>query len=332
MARLRLGVVGVGHLGKEHARILSGIPEIELIGVADVNVEQARAVAGRCRTRAFSDYRPLIGGVDAAVIVVPTTHHHKVACDFLEHGISLLVEKPLALTLPQAEDLVSRARRKGCLLQVGHIERFNPAFEELQRQPLTPRFVSCQRLSPYSGRSTDIGAVLDLMIHDLDLLQALVGSPVLSLEAVGATHLGGKEDVVNAQIVYANGCLAEVTASRVHPAPWRRMQVWGPEGHACIDFARRHLTLVQPTGPVTAEGAALKVREVESSGEDQLTRELRDFIHSVQSGSRPRVSGEDGLSAMALATRVLECVAGNRGAGQGKEAFNMPPLRGNVAA
>jgi predicted dehydrogenase len=333
MARLRLGVIGVGHLGKEHARILSGMPEIELIGVADVNAEQARAVAARCGTRAFSDYRPLIGGVDAAVIAVPTTHHHKVACDCLEHGIPLLVEKPLALTLDQADELVTLARRKGCLLQVGHIERFNPAFEELQRQPLTPRFVSCQRLSPYTGRSADVGAVLDLMIHDLDLLRALVGSLVAHVEAVGATHLGGKEDVVTAQLVFANGCLAEVVASRVHPAPWRRMQVWGPEGHACIDFARRHLTLVQPCSPVAAGGGApVRVREVEGSGEDQLTRELRDFIHSVQTGGRPRVSGEDGREAMALATRVLQRVAEAHGGREGKEASALPAAPGNVAA
>jgi predicted dehydrogenase len=329
MARLRLGVIGVGHLGKEHARILSGMPDIDLIGVADVNADQAKLIAGRCRTRAFSDYRPLIGGVDAAVIAVPTTHHHKVACDFLEHGISLLVEKPLAATLEQAEDLVTRAHKKRCLLQVGHIERFNPAFEELQRQALTPRFVSCHRLSPYTGRCADVGAVLDLMIHDLDLLHALVRSPVASVEAVAATHLGGKEDVVTAQLVFANGCLAEVVASRVHPVPWRRMQVWGPEGHACIDFARRHLTLVQPCSPASAEGSPVRVREVDHGGEDQLTRELRDFIHSVQTGGRPRVSGEDGREAMALATRVLQRVAEAHG---GKEATVLLPARGNVAA
>jgi predicted dehydrogenase len=164
-------------------------------------------------------------------------------------------------------------------------------------------------------------------------LRALVGCPVANVEAVGATHLGGKEDVVTAQLVFANGCLAEVVASRVHPAPWRRMQVWGPEGHACIDFARRHLTLVQPSSPVSAgEASPVRVREVEGGGEDQLTRELRDFIHSVHTGGRPRVSGEDGCEAMALATRVLQRVAEAHGGSDGKEGADLPAVRGNVAA
>jgi predicted dehydrogenase len=323
MRRLRLAVIGVGHLGKEHARILAGMPEVELVGVADVNAEQARTVAGRCGTRAFTESWPLLNLVDAAVVVVPTTHHHAIAAEFLRRGIPLLVEKPLAATLEQAEELVELARRHGALLQVGHIERFNPAFEELQARPLQPRYVACERLGPYTGRSTDIGVVLDLMIHDLDILLTLVQSPVRTVEAVGVAVFGGHEDVANARLTFANGCVATVTASRASRGPQRRMNVWAPEGYAAIDFAKRHLTLVQPSAELRGLGgrrpepAALalpreqllgryyQVLELDRREGDQLTAELNDFIRALKTGRRPRVTGDDGRNALELASRVL---------------------------
>lgn len=328
MARLRMAVIGVGHLGKEHARILAGMPEVDLVGVADVHLEQAEAIARRCGTRAYGNSWPLLNLVDAATIVVPTLYHHAIACEFLRRGIHLLVEKPLASDQHQAEDLVNLAHEYGAILQVGHIERFNPAFEALQQKPLQPKFIQCERLGPFSGRSTDIGVVLDLMIHDLDLLLALVQAPVQSVEALGASLLGGHEDMVSARLTFANGCVAQVTASRVHPRPSRQMHVWGPEGYAGIDFARRHLTLAQPSRELREHGidprrldAAglsrfkeqlfgqhLQMQERDCNQGDQLTRELEDFVQSVQAGTRPRVSGEDGLAAVALATWILEGV------------------------
>src|SRR6266478_8297267 len=185
MSRLRVGVVGVGHLGKEHARILSSLENVELAGVVDVNAEQADAVALRCNTKAYSDYQSLIPCVDAAVIATPTMHHHAVAGSFLRRGIHLLVEKPLTPTLAEGEELVDLARRNGAVLQTGHIERFNPAFEDLHARPLRPRFIMGHRLGVYTGRSTDIGAVLDLMIHDIDLTLALVRSLVKTVDALG---------------------------------------------------------------------------------------------------------------------------------------------------
>jgi predicted dehydrogenase len=330
MSRLRLAVIGVGHLGKEHARILAGMPDAELVGVADVNAAQAEAVAGRCGTRAFADFRALLPHVDAAVVVVPTVYHHAVATEFLRRGIPVLVEKPLAADLAQADELVELARRHRAVLQVGHIERFNPAFEELRRRPLRPRFVACERLGSFSGRSTDIGAVLDLMIHDLDLLLALVPGPVRSVEALGMSVLGGHEDVAHARVVFENGCVANLSASRVSAAPLRRMQVWAAEGFACVDFARKHLTLVQPSDELRgrrldprrldAAGLALlkaelherhlRPLELDCQGGDQLTCELQDFLHCVRTGDRPRVSGEEGRDALALAERVLESLRG----------------------
>jgi predicted dehydrogenase len=328
MPRLRLAVIGVGHLGKEHARILSGMSDVELIGVADVNAAQAEAVALRCGTRAFSDYRPLLPLVDAAVVVVPTVYHHAVAGEFLRRGVPVLVEKPLAADLAEANDLVEWGRRSGAVLQVGHIERFNPAFEELCRRPLRPKFVNCERLGSFTGRSTDIGAVLDLMIHDLDLLLALVRSPVREVKALGLSVLGGHEDVAQARLVFETGCVAHLSVSRVNAAPVRRMSMWGAEGFACVDYAKKQLTLVQPTeelqrlrrdqrhldgaglARLKAElhGRYLQTLEMNCQGCDQLTLELQDFLHSVRSGERPRVSGDDGRDALALASRVLESI------------------------
>ncbi len=347
MSPLRMAVIGVGHLGKEHARILAALPDVELVGVADVNAEQAQVVARRCGTQAFADYRPLLNLVDAATVVVPTTYHAPVAGEFLRRGIPVLVEKPLAATPPEAQGLADLARAHGALLQVGHIERFNPAFEELQRHRLQPKFVACERLGPYSGRSTDIGAVMDLMIHDLDLVLALVGAPVESVHAVGVTVFGRHEDVANARLVFANGCVANVTASRASVTPKRRMQVWAPEGYAGVDFARRHLTLVQPSAEVRRHGLDprrldpasqarfkdelfgrhLQVLELDRNAGDQLTRELQEFVHCARTGSRPRVGGDEACAAVALAGRVLDSLRGHRwdGSAAGPAGPMQPP-------
>ncbi|MCS6852866.1 MAG: Gfo/Idh/MocA family oxidoreductase [Gemmataceae bacterium] len=356
MTRLRLAVIGVGHLGKEHARILASLPDVELVGVADVNPEQAQTVARRCGTRAYSSYWPLLNLVDAACIAAPTCEHHAIGCEFLRRGLPVLIEKPLALNREQAEELVILARRHHTILQVGHIERFNPAFEELGRRPFQPKFVECHRLGPFTGRSTDIGAVLDLMIHDLDLLLHLVKGPVVAVEALGASIFGGEEDVAHARLTFANGCLANLTASRASAQPQRCMRLWGPEGYAKVDFARRRLTLVQPSERLRREGldprrldpAArallrdelygkyLEVRELDCNGPgDQLTEELREFVRCVRTGASPRVPGEDGRDAVALAGRILEAIRGHRWEGRSDGATGprqLPPPRGRLFA
>jgi predicted dehydrogenase len=349
MSRLRLAVVGVGHLGKEHARILSQMAGIELVGVVDPRPVQAASVAQRCGTRAYPDHRELLTQVDAVVVAAPTAHHHAVASDFVQRGIAVLVEKPLTPDLGQADDLVALAARHGSILQVGHIERFNPAFEELQRRPLQPKLITCERLSGFSGRSTDSGAVLDLMIHDLDLVLALVRSPVRSVEALGVAVLGGHEDMARATVTFANGCVAHLSASRVHPGQVRRMTVCGPEGLVALDFARRHVTLTQPNRVILHAGfdsrkldAAglesvrnelfgryLQVRELDCNAGDQLTRELEDFVRCVRTGDLPRVDGTAGRDAVALATQVLDRISrhawdGNAGGPCGPNALPAP--------
>jgi predicted dehydrogenase len=349
MSALRVGVIGVGHLGKEHARILSGLPDLTLTGVADVNGVQAETVARRCGTKAYADYRPLLEVIDAVVIAVPTSQHHAVAGDVLRAGIPALVEKPLAGTLEQAEDLLASSRSRSVLLQVGHIERFNPAFEALRERPFTPKYVASERLGGYTGRSTDVGVVLDLMIHDIDLLLALVSSSITRVEALGVSVLGGPEDVATARVVFESGCVADLRASRVAAATLRRMQAWGPEGFASLDFARKHVTLMQPSAalrhhrsgqhPFDAAtlttlrqdllGGQLQVQEISGDGRDQLTNELKEFVQCVRTGHRPRAGGEEGCAAIALATRILESIQthawdGAAGALCGPNAFAKP--------
>jgi len=359
MNRLRMAVIGVGHLGKEHARILAGLPDVELVGVADVSAEQARLVAERCGTLAITDYAQLYGKVDAVTVVVPTVYHHAVAMQFLEQGIPVLVEKPIATTVAQADDMIRVASEQGVPLQVGHIERFNPAFEELDRRPLQPKFVESERHGPFTGRSTDIGVVLDLMIHDLDLLLALANSPVKHVEALGLAVFGGHEDVVNARLIFENGCVAHVTASRVSQKPKRRLRVWAPEGYAGLDFVSKRLLLVQPSeelrhrglqvGTMDAArkanlkdevfGKHLQTLDLDCNRGDQLTSELKHFIQCVRTGRKPRVTGEDGRNALALAERILECVNSHswNGSGDlsaiGTHGFPMPfgPLFESVA-
>jgi predicted dehydrogenase len=347
MARLRLGVVGVGHLGKEHARILAGLPDVTLVGIADPNAAQAEAVAQRCGTQAYGDHRNLLEAVDAAVIAAPTVHHHAVARDFLSRGLPVLVEKPLAATLEHADEMVALARQHKTFLQVGHIERFNPAFEELCRRPLRPKYLSSERCGGFSGRSTDTGVVLDLMIHDIDLVLSLVQAPIASVWAMGVSVLNGHEDIARARITFTNGCVADLTASRVHPTPTRRMQVWGAEGYAGIDFAKRQMTLMQRSEALrqghinsrrldAATAASLKTelftrhietQEIDCAGGDQLTAELRHFASCVRSGATPRVDGVAGRNAVELATQVVEQVRANAWEGIAADTLFSPPRR-----
>ena len=341
MKRLRMAVVGVGHLGKEHARILASLPEVELVGVADVSLDQAKSVAQRHNTQAFADYWPLLNLVDAASIVVPTSYHLAVAREFLSRGIPVLVEKPLAPTAAAAQELVDLAAQHRTILQVGHIERFNPAYEELSARPITPKLIRAQRMGPFTGRSTDIGVVLDLMIHDLDLILKLVQGPARAVEATGLSVFGGKEDVASARLMFSGGCVAEILASRASPTAARLMQVWGAEGYAEADFAARKLTMVQPSDEVRRHGLNparldpasrarirdelftrhLEMTEVDGKMQDQLTCELQDFVRAVTTGQTPRVSGHDGLAAVRLAEQIASAIGAPVSANVGERLF-----------
>ena len=326
MNRTKVAVVGVGHLGRHHARILAEMPEVELVGVVDGRPQQAQAVAEACRTRAFADYRDLLDEVDAVSVAVPTSAHREVAGAFLDRGIPTMVEKPLATTLLEAEQLVGLSEKSGALLQVGHIERFNPALSALESLAFRPKYITAERLGTYTFRSTDIGVVLDLMIHDIDLLLSMVASPVKSVAAVGVSVFGDHEDVANARVEFEDGTVANLTASRASFQAVRKMRLYGPEGYVGLDFAARQGTIIRPSerlrrGEIDLDGldltqaAAVKERifgkilrvdQVQGEGREPLALELEDFIQAVRTGSRPRVTGLDALRAVRLADQVLQ--------------------------
>jgi predicted dehydrogenase len=335
--RLRMAVIGVGHLGRHHARHLSQFPDVDLVGVVDASKSHAESVARNLNCAAYETFEPLLGRVDAVSVVTPTSFHHHVAAEFLSRGVSALVEKPICKTVDEAEELIDLARRNGAALQVGHIERFNPAFEELISRPITPKFIEAERHGPFTGRSTDIGAVLDLMIHDLDLILTLVPGPVREVHAVGAAVLGGHEDMVNARLLFESGCVAHITASRISARPKRRLRIWAPEGYAGIDFVSRRVHFVQVSDEVRRHGLRpermdagtrarladevfgrhLEVQSIDGDRNgDQLKAELRHFVDCVKHRRTPRVTGEAGRDALAMAHRVLECVRAHQWEGR----------------
>jgi predicted dehydrogenase len=332
MNRLRVGVVGVGHLGRHHARVLAGIEGVELAGVADSRLEQARTVAEPLGCPAWDDYRDLLDRVDAVSVAVPTSLHREVAGAFLERGIPAMVEKPLAANVAEAESLVALAESRGVVLQVGHIERFNPALSTLESARMRPKFIAAERQGTYTFRSTDIGVVFDLMIHDLDLILSMVSSPVRSVAAVGLSVFGQHEDVADARIEFEDGTVATVTASRVSYQPVRKMRLWGPDGYTLLDFAAKQGTKVRPSdalrqGVVETDGLdltqpqavrshlfgkILRVDQVQGEGREPLALELEDFVQAVRTGTRPRVSGVDALRAVRLADQVLQSLNSHR--------------------
>ncbi|MCC6670083.1 MAG: Gfo/Idh/MocA family oxidoreductase [Planctomycetes bacterium] len=328
MNRIRIGVVGVGHLGRSHARLLHGMPEAELVGVADIQEAAAQETAALYQCRAFTDHRALAGLVDAVCVVVPTKQHREVAGFFLEHGIDVLVEKPITATVAEARELVQLAARHGRILQVGHVERFNPVLRELQTMAIRPRYVEAQRLAPFSFRSTDIGVVLDLMIHDLDLVQALLGTPVRSVEAFGGAVFTPAEDMASATVQFEGGAVAHLSASRVALRPMRRMRLFAKDGYVSLDFQTATGVLIRKNPgwdfgkldlstfdrsqagdlwKYVFEGL-LHVEEFKLDAGNPLADELLAFLHSVRDRSRPMVSGEDGLSAVETAERILESI------------------------
>ncbi len=332
MNRLRVGVVGVGHLGRHHARVLSGIEGVELVGVVDARPDQARAVAEPLGTQAWTDYQELFDRVDAVSVAVPTIAHRRVAGAFLERGIPVLVEKPIAPSVEEAEELVALAEAKGVVLQVGHIERFNPIYAALTEARVRPRYIAAERLGIYTFRSTDIGVVLDLMIHDLDLILSMIPSPVRSVSALGVSIFGVHEDIANARIEFKDGCVVDLSASRASYHASRKMRLWGAEGYLTVDFAAKHATIVRPSdrlrrGDLDLEGLDLsqpsairdhlfgkvfRVDQVQPDGREPLALEIEDFIRAVRHQQKPRVSGEDGLRALRVADQVLKSLANHR--------------------
>jgi len=302
---LRIAVVGVGHLGRHHARILASLPGVELVAVADTNRPCADEVAAAHGTRAVYDAREFAGHVDPITVAVPTDQHAAIALQFLESGVPTLVEKPLARSLVEADAMIAAAAKAGVPLGVGQTERFNPAVDAARPLLTDPRFIEVHRLGTFPERSLDIDVVFDLMIHDLDLVLSLVKAEVESIDAVGVPVLTGRVDIANVRIRFANGCIANLTASRISRDRVRKIRFFQPAAYLSIDYAAQkveYYRLVKGAGPKPSiEGGDLDV-----VNEEPLKRELADFVDAVRSKRAPRVDGAQGRRALALAQQITD--------------------------
>jgi predicted dehydrogenase len=328
MTNLRIAVIGAGRLGGFHAHKLAARQDVELVAIVDPIEASRERVAAQCHCQSLADYSGLLDRLDAAVIAAPTSLHHRIARECLEAGVPLLVEKPLCTTKTDADELVSIAQRRGVILQVGHVERFNPAFHAAASHLRNPKYIEAVRASGFTFRSTDVGVVLDLMIHDIDLVLSIARSPVRKVEALGASVVGGHEDVANARLEFESGCVASLSASRVSYEAVRRMHVWSPDGFVAVDFAARTATTVRPSEtlknrqfsvdsltPEQLEHYRVHFAEEHLPKESQtfdavdaLALELDDFVESIRTPRPPRVTGQAGRDALAVAEQILALI------------------------
>jgi predicted dehydrogenase len=315
MSKIRAAVVGVGYLGRFHAQKYAQLPACELIAVVDGRAEVRDAVAAEVKTRGLSDYRELLGQVDAVSVVTPTPAHFEIADAFLAAGAHVLVEKPITETPQQARALIATAAKGKRILQVGHLERFNAAILAAEPHLSTPRFIECQRLAPFKERGTDVNVVLDLMIHDIDLVQSLAGSEIVSIDAVGTPVFSGEIDIANARIRFANGCVANTTASRVSLKTERKLRIFEDAAYISLDLQQKILTLIRrKEGAPLAGQLPVTIEEANLEQGDALKSEIESFLECIRNDRKPIVSGEDGLRALETAIRITEQVHANLGA------------------
>ncbi len=303
-----VAVIGVGHLGERHARVYSELPGAHLAAVVDIDGDRAESIGGAYRARAVTDFRDVIDDVRAASVAVPTVNHHEVAVELMRCGIDVLVEKPIAPDRAQARAMISVARETGRCLAVGHTERHNPVVEALLGQASDPRFIEVHRLGSFSPRSLDIDVVLDLMIHDLDVVSALVRRPVAVIDAVGVPVLTPRMDIANARVKFEGGAVANLTASRVSQDKIRKLRVFERDRYVSLDFIEQEAVAYRLVRNENAPRPDIRREFLSVSREEPLRRELDDFLDAVRGGSPPRVSGEDGLRALDLALRVIEAM------------------------
>ena len=297
------GVVGVGYLGKFHAEKYAASAKAHLVGVVDIDQTRANEIAGTVGVPAFMDYRALFGRVQCVSVAVPTRFHYQVARDFIEAGIDVLVEKPLTADIAEARALVDAAGSRGVILQVGHLERFNPAIRRLEGIIKEPKFVECHRLAPFVERGTDVDVVLDLMIHDIDVIASLVRSEVQRVEAVGVPVLTDKPDIANARIKFVNGCIANVTSSRVSLKRERKIRFFQPDAYISIDYDQRRAQIYHKPAP-GASWLDIRAENLEIKDGDALADEIDSFLDCVRARTLPLVGGADGLRALEIASMI----------------------------
>jgi predicted dehydrogenase len=314
MNKIRAAVIGVGYLGRFHAQKYAQMEGCELVAVVDGREEARKAVAAEVGSQAVGDYRELLGKVDAVSVVTPTPAHFEIADAFLAAGAHVLVEKPITETPEQARSLIARAAREKRVLQVGHLERFNAAVLAAEPHIKAPRFMECVRLAPYKERGTDVNVVLDLMIHDIDLVQSLAGSDLVSIDAIGTPVFSGEIDIANARLRFANGCVANTTASRVSLKTERKLRIFEADAYLSLDLQQKILTLIRKrTGAPQPGQLPVSIEEANLEQGDALKAEIASFLDCIRNNQRPIVSGEDGLRALETAIRITEQVHANLG-------------------
>ena len=303
MNKVRVGVVGVGHIGREHARIYSRLPGVELVGLCDIDSQVAQKLAQKHGVKSFSTVQAMAEEIDAATISTPTNTHHEIAGHLLGLGKHVLIEKPIADSTEQAKELVDLATAKGLILQVGHIERFNPALSALEEKLTKPRFIEAHRLSTYPGRSTDIGVVLDLMIHDIEVILHLVRSPIVSIDSVGTAVLSKGEDIANTRIRFESGCVANLTASRISFEKMRKIRVFQDDAYLSLDY-------FDQSGEIYRKiDSRITKEKIKVEKDEPLKLELAAFVDCVQSRQAPRVGGAQASKALEIAMRITEQIA-----------------------
>jgi predicted dehydrogenase len=315
MQKIRTAVIGVGYLGRFHAQKYAQAAGCELVAVVDARSEAREQVAAELKTRALADYRELLGAVDAVSVVTPTPAHFPIAREFLERGAHVLVEKPITETAAEARELIATAARARRILQVGHLERFNAAILAAMPYLNAPRFVECHRLAPYRERGTDVNVVLDLMIHDIDIVQTIVGAPISTIDAIGTPVFSEEIDIANARIRFANGCVANATASRVSLKTERKLRVFEDDAYLSLDLQQKILTVIRKRTPQDGPGPLpVSIEEQNLEQGDALKAEIDSFLDCIRSGKPPVVTGEAGLTALETATRITELVEASLGA------------------
>ncbi|HEY3246415.1 MAG TPA: Gfo/Idh/MocA family oxidoreductase [Phycisphaerae bacterium] len=325
--RLRTAVIGLGHMGRHHARIYAGLPGVQLVACIDTDPSKAEELAGKYRCAAGTRIDPFLGGVDAISVAVPTVYHEAVAGLLIEAGVATLIEKPLAPDSAAARRLVEKAAKRGCTLAVGHSERFNPVVLALQRMQVAPKFIETHRISPFTFRSADIGVVFDMMIHDIDIVLHLVGERAYRASGVGVNVLGDHEDIANARIEFASGAVANLTASRLALKTERKIRVFSPDAYLSMDFQKKsgiaikkdaNLNLLKLARERNFEdlsqmqgvdfGKMVNVEPLQIDDVEPLRAEIEAFLHSARTGARPAVPAEDGLAAVEMAEAIVASI------------------------
>jgi predicted dehydrogenase len=312
--RLRLGVVGVGYLGEFHVQKYASMQDIDLVGIADTNFERAKEIARKYNTRAYHSHTKLLTQVDGLSLAVPTVAHFEIGHDILNHGIHLLVEKPITFKLRDADRLIEAAKKSHSILQIGHIERFNPAVVKMESLLSLPLFIDCHRYAFFNKRGTDVDVILDLMIHDLDIILHIVNSDIQEIQAFGIPVVSGKIDIANVRLLFSNGTVANLNASRISHVSSRKIRIVQPDSCISIDYGKRKINVSRYTGNEshTADFSPIVYQEDTFPDSDPLADQIRSFVESIKTKTEPRVTGVDGKKALAVALSIIDQIKRNK--------------------